>query len=226
LKDLIPINKYNLYQITIYKNSRLKYVTFCTPECRKYIDQYLDYRKRAGETLTPDSPLLRKHRDLKDPFRINIVELLNTSTIRWILYDLLSHKTGMRIKNLNNKSLRHDTMMCHGLRKFFDTAVTNAGMHPLYSEKIMGHSLGLKHKYTKITSDETLEGNDKMIGYAGAINDLTINETYRLQKKVWELEEYKRNQKEMLRKLLLESSYQIKNETLAKRIKSLGESLG
>jgi hypothetical protein len=98
-------------------------------------------------------------------------------------------------------------------------------MHPLYSEKLMGHSLGLKHKYTKITDMELLEGNDKMIGYAGAINDLTINDTYQLQKKVSELEEYKRKQKEAIRDILLKGAYQLKNRELSSQIKKLGESI-
>lgn len=32
--------------------------TFCTPECTKEIDSYLDYRKRRGENITQESCLL------------------------------------------------------------------------------------------------------------------------------------------------------------------------
>jgi hypothetical protein len=51
----------------------------------------------------------------------------------------------------------------------------------------MGHKTGLKDSYTKLNDDQILEGNDRMIGYIGAIDDLTINEENRLRIKVDEL---------------------------------------
>jgi hypothetical protein len=40
-----------IYQITVYGNSpKSKYLTFCTPETAKAIDEYLDMRKRHGES--------------------------------------------------------------------------------------------------------------------------------------------------------------------------------
>jgi predicted transcriptional regulator len=51
----------------------------------------------------------------------------------------------------------------------------------------MGHRSGLTKSYFKPTDQELLEGNDKTQGYIAAINDLTINEEYRLHKKIDEL---------------------------------------
>jgi hypothetical protein len=51
----------------------------------------------------------------------------------------------------------------------------------------MGHKSGLIKSYFKPTDSELLEGNDKALGYVAAINDLTINEEYRLNKKIDEL---------------------------------------
>ena len=51
----------------------------------------------------------------------------------------------------------------------------------------MGHSSGLTKSYFKPSDTELLEGNDKTQGYVSAINDLTINEEFRLRKKVDEL---------------------------------------
>ena len=48
----------NLYKIIIYRGETEEYITFCTPECAKEIDSYLDFRKRRGENITPDSYLL------------------------------------------------------------------------------------------------------------------------------------------------------------------------
>jgi hypothetical protein len=67
---LIPVPKYNLYQIRVYANSKSnRHHTFCTPECRKSIDNYLDYRRSCGENITPKSPLLRQEFDREDIFQ-------------------------------------------------------------------------------------------------------------------------------------------------------------
>ncbi len=60
LKDLTPLSKYYIYQIKVYKKTREQYITFCTPEARGMIDQYLEFRKRMGEKLTLDSLLFRR----------------------------------------------------------------------------------------------------------------------------------------------------------------------
>jgi integrase len=51
--DLIPVelNQVNLYKVQVYARTRDKYFTFCTPECAKVIDEYLEYRKRYGEEI-------------------------------------------------------------------------------------------------------------------------------------------------------------------------------
>ena len=66
IKDLMPIEKYNLYQIIVYKKSKSKYITFCTPEARKQIDEYIKWRMSVGEKIGPESPLFRKTFDRND----------------------------------------------------------------------------------------------------------------------------------------------------------------
>ena len=56
---------------------------------------------------------------------------------------------------------RTELMACHGFRKFFKTTCINSGVHPLYSEYLMGHRSGLTKSYFKPTDTELLEGNDK-----------------------------------------------------------------
>lgn len=58
ISDLEQID--NLYKITVYRGDTEEYITFCSPECAKEIDSYLEYRKRRGETITQDSYLLVK----------------------------------------------------------------------------------------------------------------------------------------------------------------------
>lgn len=51
---------WNLYKVQVYARTRDKYYTFCTPECAKAIQEYLDYRNRCGEELKDESPLFRR----------------------------------------------------------------------------------------------------------------------------------------------------------------------
>ena len=60
LRDLEPIDQYNIYKIHFYaKSKKHNYHGYCTPECRAAIDSYSEYRKRWGERLSEDSPLFR-----------------------------------------------------------------------------------------------------------------------------------------------------------------------
>ena len=64
-------------------------------------------------------------------------------------------------------------------------------MNPLFSELLMGHTSGglALESYVRPTETDLLEGNDKMIGYVGVIDALTINEENKLRRKVETLTE-------------------------------------
>ena len=182
IRDLQKIDKYQLYKIAVYKNEQEYYAAFCTPECAKYIDQYLDWRQRLGEKLHESTPLLRKSFDTVT--EVNRPKPISHYIISTMITSLLD-KTGVRVANEVNQ--RTELMQCHGFRKFFKTICINAGMNPLYSEYLMGHRSGLTKSYFKPSDMELLEGNDKALGYTAVINDLTINEEYRLRKRIDEL---------------------------------------
>ena len=60
VKVLESKDKYNIYKVNVYAGSKKSsYFSFCTPECRKEIDSYLEWRKRLGEHIKPESPLFR-----------------------------------------------------------------------------------------------------------------------------------------------------------------------
>jgi hypothetical protein len=179
------IDKYHLYRINVYKKEREQYTTFCTPECAKYIDQYLDWRKRIGEQLKPNSPLFRIEFDTATEY--NRPKAVSTHVVAFMIHKLLD-RTGVRVPAANRHTQRTELMQTHGFRKYFKTTCINSGMNPLYSEYVMGHRSGLTKSYFKPTDQELLEGNDKALGYVAAINDLTINEENRLTKKVNELQ--------------------------------------
>jgi integrase len=181
LRDITKIEKYNLYKINVYKKEQESYTTFCTPECARYIDQYLDWRERAGEKITPNSPLFRIEYSIN---HVNRPKAVSAWVVAHMIHQLLN-RTGVRVAA--ETRVRTELMQTHGFRKFFKTTCINAGMNPLYSEYIMGHRTGLTKAYFKPTDQELLEGNDKALGYVATINDLTINEEYRLHKKIDEI---------------------------------------
>jgi integrase len=197
--DLIPIDKYNIYQIHVYKRFSKKsnrYITFCSSEARKEIDLYLQYRERYGEKITPESPLFRTtfNRDPKDELQImrnKHSHPLSRAAISYSINELLNI-TGIRPSAKMTESETHNKrtklMECHGFRKFFDTTCTSAGMNSLYTEMLMGHNVGLKGRYTKLTPEEILEGNDKNLGYLSAMEHLIICEENRLKSKVKKLQ--------------------------------------
>lgn len=86
LKDLQPIDKYLIYRITIYRKSPSRYYGFCSPEARKEIDSYLDWRRRLGEHLKDDSPVFRKS---FDAFKIQKPIPVTVSSVSWTIASLL-----------------------------------------------------------------------------------------------------------------------------------------
>lgn|SRR5215467_1447773 len=184
LRDIDRIDKYHLYKFTVYKNESESYITYCTPECTKIIDEYLQYRSSLGERLVPNTPLFRQIFD--GVLQINKPLPISDYSISLMISRLLKDS---RVRQPPPAASIHtELMQTHGFRKFFKTTSINAGMNPLYSEYLMGHRSGLTKSYFKPTDMELLEGNDKTLGYIAAINDLTINEEHRLTKKVNELQ--------------------------------------
>ncbi len=184
ISDLEKIDKYNLYKISVYKKEQEQYTTFCTPECTKYIDQYLDWRQRLGEQLKPNSPVFRIEFDTVT--EVNRPKPVSVYLVAFMIERLLD-RTGIRTPVTGDNLQRTELMQTHGFRKFFKTTSINAGVHPLYSEYLMGHRIGLTKSYFKPTDTELLEGNEKALGYVAAINNLTINEEFRLHKRIDEL---------------------------------------
>lgn len=182
IKDLAKIEDYDLYRITVYANSpKDRYYTFCTPECAVAIDSYLDYRKRFGETIKPQAPLLREQFNIDDPFHIRNPKSIALDTVVYVIKQVLK-RSGMQSKG--------EVMMTHGFRKFAITQMKKAKVDYSDREYLVGHrhSRGLDINYDR-TSEE-----DRLVEYVKAIDLLTINPEHRLQKKVNELESEQENE--------------------------------
>ena len=91
----------------------------------------------------------------------------------------------------NGRGPRRPVKETHGFRKFFQTTIIGNGMSPLYSEFLMGHFSGglALESYVRPSVSDLLEGNDKMLGYTGVIDALTINEENKLRLEVHTLKQ-------------------------------------
>jgi integrase len=191
IKDLTPINEYGgLYKIEIYaKFLRDHYFSYCTPECRSAIDAYLDYRRRYGERLTPESPLFRKEYDKEDSEQVAHPLVINGMTVYYMIWELLQ-KTGIREIQKQTESdkaqgkppRRTELQACHGFRKFCITNMIRAKLDYNIREKLTGHKvLGMDIHYERLEESEFLEE------YMKAVDFLTISNEFRLRKKVEKL---------------------------------------
>jgi integrase len=186
----IEIENSKIYKITVYENDKEEYFTFCTSECAKAIDEYLEMRSRYGEKINGDTPLIREQFDIRDPFAISRPVKILSKTLTTKLTEL-AIRSGLRKKQIltleeNEKhlgsSFRKDVMIAHGFRKFFTTQLVNSKVNPEIREMLLGHTIGLTSCYYKPSLD------DFIIEFQKAVNNLTINEEYKLRMKVRKLE--------------------------------------
>ena len=145
-------------KITVYENTKEEYYTFCTPEAENVVTEYLDYRRRSGEKLTPESPLFRKQFDMNDleqtrkqsqPIKLN--------TLNKIL-DLHLQRCGLRtVDHVETEAKkRKEVARAHGFRKFFTTQLVNSKLNPEIREMLLGHKIGLSSAYYRPTESEML----------------------------------------------------------------------
>jgi hypothetical protein len=190
---------YHIYQITVYANSpKDKYYTFCTPECAKAIDDYLDLRKRYGFDISnPETPLFIQDFDKTEPTTSiqhhpkKNSRLKNPESLSKVIVHYLE-KTGLRKRLHVDTSLysstsemssfvsthRNELHPCHSLRIFAVTNLQRAKIDKTIREMLIGHSIGLDASYYKPQEEEILEE------YLKAVDNLTINNEHRLQKQL------------------------------------------
>ena len=168
LKHLEKIEKYQLYQITAYgKSKKYSYKTFCTPECTALIDSYLSYRKKQGEQLNDNSPLIREQFSTIDKLKVNNPKHLTLITFRYMINDVLIKYSTLRKKlpfdyENKRKEGRNPTMLTHAFRKFFNTECAKAGVYPDFIEIMLGHKLpGVRSHYMKPDTNTLLEGTKR-----------------------------------------------------------------
>ena len=174
-------------RLTVYAGEPEQYVSFCTPEAWRTLKGYIDFRAAHGETIGPESPLLRnrflisvreatieERQRQKERYDLVLnqkgtphffakdVIPLNEGAARHIL-ERAAWRSGLRLEPKRT----HEVKITHGLRKYYKTRAEQV-MKPANVEVLMGHSLGVSDSYYKVTEDELLED------YLRAVPFLTV----------------------------------------------------
>jgi integrase len=201
LRHLKSIEEYRLYQITFYENTKQEYYSFCTPECAKYIDEYLDYRKRCGENLNDNSPLIRDDFIIDDLLHIKHPRHLSNSALKYYIRQKLI-ALGFRsvtpiTEDVHHEYKKHRTQIAqnHGFRKFTFTTMALKKIDPEIRELLVGHKIGLSGAYYRPTEQQMLDE------YIKVVNDLTISNEYRLKMENTQLKEKQKAQEMRLANL-------------------------
>jgi integrase len=171
LQDTIKMK--GLYKFNVYEDDD-QYFTFCSPEATEAIDQYLAYRERFGEKLTPQSPLLRDDFGTKG-FGRKKPRHITSASITTVLTNKLE-KLGIReADHVNGSRSRKKVKLLHGFRKFFETQLLESDVNYVVVKMLMGHDLKLEESYFRPKLDFIIKE------YKKAVNNLTINPEARLK---------------------------------------------
>jgi integrase len=157
--------------VTVYPESKDSvYATLVTSEFLTSLDEYLKYRKSQGEKITAESWLIR------DKFatfssKTNKPVPPSDKSIRKQMRFLL-RKAGLPLEDLQPD---------HSLRKFFNTALMNSDVAYTFKELL---------KLDNVYYDKDNEKSQQkiLLEYMKAIDALTIQDEYRLKKKIVEYE--------------------------------------
>jgi integrase len=176
IKHLAKIDPFGLYRVVIYADDPEEYSVFTTIECAKAIDSYLEYRKRSGEALKPESPLIREQ------FNQDNAEKPRPITIKTAMGVLTKVIEDAGARGATDNRSRHEIMPFHGFRKFANTMMAQAGVKQVIKEMLLGHQVGLEKNYLRPSEQEMLSE------YMKAIDLLTVSEEKQLQVKVEKLQ--------------------------------------
>ena len=155
-----------------------------TPECSKAINDYLDFRKKSGEKINDESPLIREQFNIDDLGKIrNGVHFLCRDAYSNIVRHALIKACLREVNHNYGGRHRHKITATDGFRKFFTNQLIEADIKTEVRWLLEGHDLkGNDKYYVRITEQKLYEE------YQKAIDALTIDPVNRLQKKIEKLE--------------------------------------
>ena len=209
-RHIIPIvrnDKIIAAKVTVYAEEEDEYITFITSEAYFEVKRWMDYRIDCGESVTDESWVMRNLPDypseLANRGLATIPQKLQSSGIKRLM-ERSQWAQGVR-KKLENGKKRHEFQADHGFRKWFKTRCELSGMKSINIETLMGHSIGISNSYYRATEAELLEE------YLIAVDLLTVEERYKLEKQVMQLTLRSKEEVYVVKGQLLEKEEQIKS---------------
>ena len=183
-------------QVIVYSGEPEQYFSFITPEAYFALKEWISFRTSHGEKITTHSWLMRDLWDtgliLKDPVKTSnlrrgsygistVSQKISADGIRQIFNRAWRVQHIRTAESLTESHKRYSFKATHSFRKYFETKCLKK-MKLLNVKLLMGHDTGLEKSYYKPSESELLQD------YLQAVNELTINEEFRLKMKISDLE--------------------------------------
>jgi len=163
------------FAIKIYEDDIMEDYVFTTPEATISLEEYFEERRRDGEYMSPESPVIRT------AYRIGVEVAKPCNT------DSLGHIMSRIVKCIprKKKGNRYEVAKDHGFRKWFATIIKDTpGITPTMTEKLINH-IGI----VQLDGAYYTPSMEKMFAaFKLAIPELTISDTIRLQEENRKLE--------------------------------------
>jgi len=193
--SLKPVEEHRIFLVKVYEDTPDFYYSFCTPEARAAIEEYLSLRRKAGENVSDDSPLFRLEFDSQNSTQVADVKPVNEQAIKKTVQRItfvagirdrvsLKRKYSSETCSLAGKT-RHEVKQVHGFRKYFVTTCKNAGMNHECREFMTGHDTRLDENYYDDENPESVKM--MMLEYLKVVDQLSISEEKKLKEQVAKL---------------------------------------
>ena len=115
----------------VRKKTGTKATSFITKECRNWILEYLESRRKRGEAVTSDSPLIANDKG----------GFIGKTTAIKILRRIFDNAGLSEEIGVDARGKKRYKYHAHLFRKYFRTALRNAGVDRIYVEAMMGHDI-------------------------------------------------------------------------------------
>lgn len=144
-------------KLTVYRNEPEEYPTRISLEAYNFWLRYFEERRQAGETITPESPLLRDlwAGDRAAKGLAKFPKKLASNGVKRLLEDAWASFPNLRTKKPGAK--KFDIKATHFGRKYFETACLKAGIEPWQIKIFRGDILPTDLGYEGFTEEELTE---------------------------------------------------------------------
>jgi integrase len=164
------------------------FITFLSPECSKAVQNYLAYRARKSKiNETRRLNQLEKQRVFSDADHLFIKRYIDAEYLKTHDDELrkLDQNSFMKVYRKMSEKAQKNTptgdwnlIRSHNMRKYFNSALLNAGADSFFVEYCMGHTLDdTRAAYFRASPEKLRDTYQKYIPYLTIQKDLDISES-------------------------------------------------